>query len=61
MVSDMDKITYKDLVAVYGKERAYQTLLSVESVANIEQPCATNEELRFERALEAITQFNFAS
>ena len=57
----MSMITYADLVNVYGKERAFGVLQSVEQAAQIGQDQGQDDEAgRFQRALDALSEINFA-
>lgn len=58
----MEKITYQDLIARYGSTRAFDLLLTVEKLAKIKNDIDTFDEgARFERALEALNDHNFAA
>jgi len=58
----MENITYNDLVKRYGHDMAFNLLLSVEKLAKIKNDIATlDEETRFQRALDALDETNFAA
>ena len=57
----MSTITYADVVNVYGEKRALGVLLSVEQAARIEHAAEQDDETtRFQRALDALSEINFA-
>jgi hypothetical protein len=57
----MDRIRYQDLVTRYGNAAAYDLLLSVEKLAHINSDIISfEEEERFQKALEALNDINFA-
>ena len=57
----MSTITYADVVNVYGEKRALGVLLSVEQAARIEPAAEQDDETtRFQRALDALSEINFA-
>jgi hypothetical protein len=58
----MEKITYNDLVERYGRVMAFDLLLLVERLAKIRDDIATfDEETRFQRAVEALNEVDFAA
>ena len=57
----VDKITYRDMVTKFGETRAFDLLLTVERLAKINENIAqTDEEVRFQTALDALNEINFA-
>ena len=57
-----DLITYNDLVTRYGNPQAFDLLLAVEKLARIRHDInLLDEETRFQRALEALNQVDFAA
>jgi hypothetical protein len=57
----MENVKFSDLVTRYGNVSAYDLLLSVEKLAKIGcESILSDEETRFQRALEALNQINFA-
>ena len=58
----MDTVTYTDMVNRYGNTAAFDLLLSVERLAKIKDEInLADEETRFQRALEALNQIDFAA
>jgi ACT domain-containing protein len=57
----VERIKYQDLVTRYGDAAAYDLLLSVEKLAKINSDIIRfEEEERFQKALEALNEINFA-
>lgn len=55
-------ITYADLVDRYGKDLAFDWLLSIEKLAKIKADInLIDEDTRFQRALDALDKINFAA
>lgn len=60
--SDKSTVSYTDMVNRYGNAAAFDLLLSVEKLAKIEDGLAlADEETRFQRALEVLSQTNVAA
>jgi hypothetical protein len=58
----MHTVTYKDMVARYGDTQAFDLLLTVEKLAKIKSDLhMLDEETRFQRALDALDEINFAA
>ena len=58
----MEPITYQDLVVRYGNAAAFDLLLSVERLAKINSDIINlEEEERFQKALQALNDMNFAA
>jgi len=58
----MDNVTYTDMVKRYGNVAAFDLLLSVERLAKIKNEIVlSDEETRFQQALEALSQIDFAA
>jgi hypothetical protein len=57
----MQTVTYNDMVARYGTAPAFDLLLTLENLARITTDIhAIDEETRFQKALEALHNINFA-
>jgi hypothetical protein len=55
-------VKYNDLVVRYGNPAAYDLLLSVEKLAKIRNDLVSlDEEARFQRALAALSEIDFAA
>ena len=53
----MDSLTYNDLVARYGKDLAFDLLLSIEKVAKTrDDTVPLSEEARLQKALAALDE-----
>lgn len=62
MQQAVDRITYQDLVRRYGQPMAFDLLLSVEKLAKIRDDIsAADEETRFQKALNALDNIDFAA
>ena len=58
----MERITYQDLVARYGNTAAFDLLLKIERLAQINSEIIRFEEdERLQRALDALNAINFAA
>lgn len=58
----MDRIKYQDLVDRYGSAAAFDLLLSVERLAKIKSDIIDfEEEVRFQKALDALNALDFAA
>ena len=58
----MENIKYSDMVKRHGEVMAFDLLLSVEKLAKIKDDInLADEETRFQRALDALNQINFAA
>jgi len=58
----MQVITYNDIAALHGKKTAYSTLRVLETVAQIrDEIISLDMETRFQNALKAICEIDFAS
>ena len=58
----MFQVTYTDLVKRHGRVKAFDLLRSIETLASVNDKInLADEEARFQRALEALTNINFAS
>jgi hypothetical protein len=57
----MMNVTYHDMVRRYGSAQAFGLLLTVEKLAKIKHDThSADEETRFQRALAALENINFA-
>ncbi len=57
-----DTLTYRELVRLYGTRAAYELLLTVERQGNVKRNVIyLNMDVRFQRALEALNDGNFAA
>jgi hypothetical protein len=56
------QITYNDMVTRYGSIQAFNLLLMVEKLAKIRDEISLiDEETRFQRALDALNDIDFAA
>lgn len=56
-MDDMDSLTYNDLVNRYGKDLAFDLLLSIEKVAKTRDDTASlSEDARLQKALAALDE-----
>jgi hypothetical protein len=58
----MVRITYQDLIVCYGNPTAFDLLRLVERLARIKNEIIyLDKEVRFQRALDALNEVNFAA
>jgi hypothetical protein len=57
----MQHVTYSDMTARYGQYSAFDLLRSIEQLAQIDDDTiADNLEERFQKAIRALSEINFA-
>ena len=58
----MSNVTYNDMIKRYGNAQAFDLLLTVERLAKIKDEISlADEETRFQRALLALDNIDFAA
>lgn len=58
----MHYVTYNDMAARYGKHPAFKLLLTIERLAQIRDEITSIDlETRFQKALQALSDINFAA